>query len=462
MRPVRTRGPRRRGDNHQLVRSVPTVRRTPPPIPLLGYIDRTMKLEAVADYAGLSDTAWTSGTTGNYGGVANTSWNALYHHFVVPNRRDDTLVYVMDPIRWSTDAPASNGGTYDWWYGASPIFAWYSAGTVDLGRMAISQKILASASHGAPAEGYLVAWVPSQLIGYPSNWSGWATLAGISGNGVLGSTYRIAAIQHRVNGVAVGSLQLSPPSSPTVGEAWRVSISSGDTYEIDIWYEIKYTANPYLSPIAGKCCLVALQTLVSNGSRRPPLSGMPTGWRPQIQFRNVNWNTAFDRLIHTYNITIAGHVGWTLKGGSDGPHKMITGDGWVANIGSGGIRWTAPSSHQYVESFLIDWTTEIPRISLKPKDLLLAALGWSGWAGHVISYRPRNSGDYRESTVGSDWGATAINSAPCGVFSQSGSTTWDLVGKSTTEGQVFLDGYRGFVSTIADLPLTITTSRTSQ
>lgn len=465
MRTVRTRGPRRRGDNHGLVRSVPAGRpATPPPIPLLGYIERTMKLDDVADYEGLSDTSWSSGTTGNYSGVANTSWNCLYHHFVVPNRRDDNLTFVMDPIRYSCDAPASNGGTYDWWYvAATTSFAWYSSGTGFFGTMAISEKLLASGSHGEPNEGYLLLGaVPNHLIGASGNAFNWATLNAISAAVPVFCSFRVVAIQHRVNGSAVDGLKLSPPSNVMVGTDWRVTVAAGDVYELDVWYEVKYTANPFLSAVPGKCCLVIPQTRVLNGSRRPT-SSMPTTWRPQFRFSNVNWNTAYDRLIHTYNVTIAGHVGWTLKGGSDGPHKMITIDGWTATFSVyGSILWVAPSSHQYVESIELQWSVEIPVIRLKPKAVLLSALGWSGVYGASVMYRPRNSGDYRNSTIGTDHGGTAINSSPCGLFSQSGSTTWDIVPKSTGEGASFLDGYRGLVSAISDLPLTFVTARTTQ
>lgn len=459
MKTVRTRSLRLRGDNHTLVRSVPAVNPTPPPIPLLGFIDRTMKMEAIADYASLSDTSWASGVTGDYQAAANTSWNCVYHHFVVPNRRDDSLTYVMDPIRWSCDAPASNGGTYDWWYAGGSLYSWYSTGSTPFGSMAVSEKLLASASHGEPSEGYLLVLHSGNLVGSQAEWTGWATLNAISANAYLFCTYRVAAIQHRVNGSAVDSLKVNPPTGAFVGTDWRVDIGSGDSYELDVWYEIKYTKNPFATPMPGKCCLVIPQTRVFNGSRRPT-GPTPTAWRPQMRFQNVNWNTAFDQLIHTFSVTIAGHAGWTLKGGSDGPHPMITDDGWVVQFHPGMIVWTAPTSHQWVKAITITWSQEIAYITLTPKGLLLAALGWSGNNAHTIKYRPRNSGDYRSSTSSTDHGS--ITHSPCGVFNQSGSTTWDIVSKSQGEGASKLDGYTGLPSTFAELPLTFTTSRVSQ
>jgi hypothetical protein len=427
-----------------------------------------MKLEPIADYASISDTSWTTGTTGNYTGIANTSWNCFYHHFTVANRQTDTVTHVMDPVRFSSDAPASDGGTYDWWYVAvTTAFAGLFPGfsfPFNFGLLAISKKVLATGSHGAPKDGWLqVTPLPTYQFGLSQEMFAFDTINAISANTPLSCAVRIAAIQHRVNGSASGGVIMSPGTPGHAGANWNVDIAVGDEYELDMWFELKYTANPRVSAIAGKCCVASLQTRVDNGSRRPSdtMNFVIKEHRPRIRFTNVDYSTAYNYTVHTYNITIAGHAGWTLKGGSNGPHKIETGGGWTAVFSSyGELSWQAPSSHDYVERIEMTWRREIPYLRIKVGTLLATALGWVD--NGYLYYRPQNSSSYRQSTVATDHGATAITHSPCGVFTQGGTTTWILVPKSTSLGLNHLDGYRGLVSTVVEVPTTITTSRTTQ
>lgn len=464
MRTVRTRGPRRRGDSHNLVRSVPAHHQPVPPQPLIGYIERTMKAETLADYESISDTSWTSGTTGNFQSYADTSWNCLYHHFVVSDRRTDNLTWIMDPIRWSLDAPAASGGTYDWWWdnGFGARYSWHNGGTGGLfGAMAIVDTLLVSPSHAEPNEGFLQVsdlYYVLQPIGNQGAAFSWQTINAISGATVLYCSWRIYAVRHRVNGAAVGNLEFFPPASPNVGTKWRFPCSAGDSYELDVWYEITYKANPSLTTGTGKCCLVLPQTRVFNGSRRTGIQ-MPPHVKPYVKFTNVNFNTAFDRLIHTYELSKTGAPGWTLKGGTDGPHPMITADGWTAEFHDGMIVWTAPADHLWVAAIRLFWRAEIPYIALSPGPSLRSSLSWS-LSGGEIYYRPLSSGDYWATTVSTDLGT--ITHSPNGVFDQAGTTTWSLVTNSQTQNTGYLDGKTGIAPLNFNLPSSFVTSRVSQ
>lgn len=443
---------------------------TPPPIPLFGNIQRMMIPTAIADYEGLATASWTSGVTGNFAGAANSSWNCLYYHATTSNAQTNPISAIMQPIRWSIACPPTSGGRYDWWvtpasnrhtlqYLANVVND--GSGTIALstGNVGMNETLLTSTHFAEFKEGFAeLVVLPLWNVNF-GRYPG-ASYTETTLNAISAITYTptplasIHAIRHRVNGTAVGTLQIQPPVNRTFTDAWRVDISPGDSYEIDVWYKLN-TASTAL-PSAAKAYWYIPTTRVLNGSRRPTVQ-VPNF--PMAVFRNVNFSPAFNYTEQTYNVTISGHSGYTLKDGSDGPHKMVSGGGWTASIQNGRIEWTKSVANGYVNKIAFDWARELPHLEfwIGPLHSL-----WGG-VSRPIYYRPSVSG-YRSSTQAIDIGT--ITHSQMASYNQAGTSDFFQVATSQPfrpGSDQLIEGRTGPPPSFAtDLPTMITISRTTQ
>jgi hypothetical protein len=463
---VRQKGDRRRASGSTLVRTLPSFRHVPPPIPAEGSITRAVYAESISDYESLSTASWSTGTTGF---TTDFHANCLYHHYTTTDRRTVPVDNILNPIRWYMAMPTTNGGTYDRWaksrdFGASSL----SVPTLNDGRYQHALDFALYASNIAPVHTLLVSGSHAEFRDGHADLTGrplpilcpWNTLV----DGVwppnlqsisalpawANSTFcTIHAARHYVNGVAVGPTEINPGP-----DFWRFAVAEGDEYYLDVWYRIYSTTNTQTGP--GKACAFIPLTRVSDGSRmiRTQVNSN-LSWLPNLTFSNVDFSPAFNYKEQTFQITIAGHTGWTLKDGTDGPHKMLTDTPWTAVIQNGFIRWIAPGSHYYVKRFDFNWAQEIPYLYLYGTENLTAHSG-------PLIYKPRSDGTYRSSTVAT--GIGTINHAPMGRFAQSGTTTFDLVPWSNLPYVAAnMDGFKsGLIPTSPLLPSTITVTRTTQ
>ena len=487
---VRQKGDRRRAASGTLVRSIPSGKHIVPPIPLAGYINRMMSATAIADYEAISDTAWSSGASGNNGGVANTSVNCLYHYYTTPNMRTTSAEYFMEPIRWSILAPASNGGSYDFWTAFGSIAsARATTNTLSnpnnfLGSIGITDTLLPTGSHAAWREGFAQVWPYFGYTGAPFDstrknfthaafeafdpttevWNfNKSYLGGFPGGTDLLGSLSIYAIRHRVNGVAVGDLILNPPIYTNEGPEWRCDVAYDDTYEIDVWYRIKSTAYANNPSAPGKACAFIATSMVHNSSQK-------TDYGNQCLFRNVDFSPAFNYLEQTYQVTVAGHVGWTLKGGSDGPHKMQTADGWRVTFTDGQtsnhgiVVWEKITNDDYVKAIVLRYDREIAHVELYAGPLMP-----SGISRGPVYYRIDDGNTVYRSSTTSVVDGTITHATP-GLFNQSGTSVFTMVPwtyaspalgpsieSSAAEGKK-----SGLLSLFLELPTTITLTRVNQ
>lgn len=418
------------------------------PIPFAGDMYRMLKAESIADYEGLSTGTWSTGASGLYNGSANTSTNAIYWHQTVPEASIAGTPIILNPIRWSVDHPASNGGTFDWLARAGSTterrVIWGSArtgfftattpnGQIGLATgLAMTPDMLVPGGHCIWGDGTMrIESFPRPLLAenrvgttfdYRFRYAGFESIdSGTPANVGMSPVCKIKYLRHRVNGVAVGDLyeDVSYPSGSSSSASWAVEIAEGDSYECDVWYEVSWL------PIAGgagetKFCWYLPTTMVDNGSQAGAFN-----WLPLLRASNVNMSPNFNYQEETYSITISGHSGWTLKDGSDGPHKIKTEDGWTAVISSGGVSWTNPSDNGYLKAFVISWGAETASIRMKfgkaMRDLYVGSTTtmWSTW------YQPTADGTMRSSIDHAIFGTVLM--PPNGVFNQAGSTTFELV-----------------------------------
>lgn len=479
---VRERGFRRRASGNTLVRTIPVGMQSPPPVPVSGSIRRYMNVQLLADYEGIADTTWTLGTTGNINGAANTSFNCYYHHYTTTNQRTESKTFLMTPLRFSIAAPATDGGTYDYWLAASgaPTYRRY-AGSI-LGDVGITDTLLPTGTHGVWNGGYSLlyrpnfyafcvsvndfnptTWKEATLNAIASTTQVWGFFGGLQQNSGC-DTPQIAAIRHRVNGVAVGSLILNPGNNPEVGTNWRIPVLPDDTYELDVWLRIGTQAKASYPAIPGKACLYIPTTRVSNGSRQTQITnaGGYGTYGNVFLFRNVDWSPNFSKVDQTYSVTISGHSGWTLKDGTDGPHKMITDSAWTAVFGDGFITWNKKVNDGYVRAINLRFEREIAHVELEPGPLMSTTITPSNF----LAYRATGTGEYRTSTTSTDLGA--VTHAEPGLFDQAGTTTFDLVPWSLAGGGMPDNaGFEGRGSGLVglpgvDVPTSITLTRVLQ
>lgn len=472
-RRVRDRGPRRRcASDRTLVRTRPAVNVPPPPIPLNGMLYRMMTAVEIADYEGLATGGWSSGSTGNINGLANSAWQCLYHHRVQTTPSVPYSV-ILPPVRWSIACPSSDGGTYDFWnpflsagYVATGLNWVYGSGL-----MGLSDKLMPSGHFAEFANGYCQL---NRTPGYSTTAFACAALQAIAPTvpqtPAGGPKITIAAIRHRVNGSAVGSL-IQNPGSPLTSTDWRFDISKGDTYALDVWYRFEMPASSFSGPI--KAAMLIPQYRILNNSKRLTGSTSYLGFNPVFQFSNINFSPNFNYQEQTYEVTISGHTGWTLKDGSDGPHKIISGGGWTAAISNGSVIWRYNTANGKCNLIVFWWDREIPHVEFYPGPT------HSGWEGSTqntspLIFRPVAAG-YRTSTNSTDFSTLAH--VPQGTINQAGTTTFSLV-QEITDARPNVDsglgvyGPAGFPDAFEfgagvgilneDIPTTITITRVSQ
>lgn len=476
-RRVRDRGPRRRcASDRTLVRTRPAVNVPPPPIPLNGMLYRMMTAVEIADYEGLATGSWSSGSTGNINGLANSAWQCLYHHRVQTTPSVPYSV-ILPPVRYSIACPSSDGGTYDFWNDLGTIlgyvgYAHQPTNWGGSGLYGLSDKLLPSGHFAEFANGFCQLQAMSFSC-LPDNIFRFAALQALAPTVSQSVTYIVSvhAIRHRVNGVAVGSLVLNP-GNRSVTTDWRFDVLQGDTYAIDVWLRFQILSQNVTSPT--KALVMVPQYRIFNGSKRitSPI-GVFGPFNPLATFSNINFSPDFNFQEQTYEVSIAGHTGWTLKGGSDGPHKMVTGDGWTATISNGSIIWKNNAANGKCNMIVFWWDREIPHVEFYPGPT------HSSWEGSILStspliYRPAASG-YRTNVNSTDFGSLGIINQ--GTINQAATTTFSLVQEITNakpnigSGGIvngsaeFPDALEFGASTgilNADVPTSITMTRVSQ
>ncbi len=422
---VRERGPRRRcSSNNTLVRTIPALQREPPPVPLLAATKRHYQWAAVSDYAGIATATWSTGTLGTSTFI---NQNCLYHHFTVANQRSNSYSAILPPIRYSPHASASDGAAYEGWTNLTQANRkrWT---TLDQD-VELCRSFLPTDSHcqfpGNYAKlGFTDPTLPLVPPSTASTSAGFPSLDSIAAS-TLFCQYEMSvhAVQFRVNGSAVGALQLGRQAS----RDYRIPIAKGDIIEFDVWYKVSYTANNAALNGPGKGYIALPTSFVTSTATRVAL----------VQWLNLNSTPSFDYNSQTYEITIAGHSGWTLKNGSDGPHKMVTGDGWFrttytsTTFGSG-FKWSTNSNSSNI---FVRTDSEIPAILFQPGGLIFGIFGYN--SGDSYMYRPTFGGStsYRKTSVNkivynvsgsTNTPAGTVTSLASGVWNQAGSTVFDL------------------------------------
>lgn len=407
-----------------------------PPIPTNGSIGRVFIAAPISDYAGISTTSWSAGETGTIvnAGLSYGSWNCLYHHFTVANASIDGYDVIMQPLRYEADCPSTDGGTYDHLYAGTlnrgyPTSVQTAGNGQELfGVLAIDPKLLRSPSHGEFTGGKAYVYTQfglEQTRSRQDNIFAWmeTTLNAISTAKPLTSAASVSssihALQHRINGVAVGDLVLRP-AAPTSDTRMRIDISPDDVYSCDVWYRLRYQPSLNQGTETKKGCWYLPTTKVSNGSKRRRSAGVPNG-PGGIRFGNVDWTPAFNRLEQSYRVTVSGHTGWTLQDGSDGPHVMVKnsrGFGGPNSFG-GAAFYPENQSHPYVRGIWLVASCECPFAIVftgpscsKPNSRLL--------------YMPDSIGNYRTSVYVTDE-ANTFAVCPSGPFDQAGTTQFNLI-----------------------------------
>lgn len=438
------------------------------PTPYMGVIYRIMKPEPIDDYEGFSDTQWSSGTTGHPSAEWNT--NCVYHHFTVASRREDSQKYILPPVRWSVAAPEFDGGNYDAWdLVRDNQFKPHNLG-FPIGYMPLRDKFLPAKSHGR----FVNNQVQLSFLGVPplelcSSETGdsyiqselQAIEPGIvpayfdGSSGECFVNVRIEAIRHRVDGQPVKRLFIVDDFGDE--STWRCRVLPHQSYSIDVWYSAQHIGALSNPETPGKCCVFLSLNRVDNGSTR-------TGGRSNFMpFGNVDFSSAFSHENHTYNVTVSGHKGWTLKDGSNGPHKITTGGGWVGGSYPGNVGFQNLSAAEHLRLIRIEFFTECAQVVLYPGAALIA----KGVLGPFVYRATQSTSFYRQRAFSTDFGE--INIAPNGRFDQAGTTTFALVPWTLTGGfeigddQWFFDGeganYAG-PPIPREVPRTITITRT--
>jgi len=481
------------------------------PVPFYGEFYRYFKASSVADYESIATATWSTGTTGG-----TDSWNCIYAHLTTPNCQTNGIDEIMNPIRYEIDAPASNGGTFDWLnktgfgqvylpashdgrYGFSRFtgrigidsfsssydqYAQYSTQV-----MGIHDKLLQTNSHAVfqsdrmtHSDPQFLSLLPIHPYGATHAASTWleSTLEAIQptyqrlGNSYVSVTpYRV---QHYVNASASGALH-------STSTAWQHvdSVALNDGYYFDVWWRIQYTPRPNLPATPGRTCPYLPTTKASSGTRRfvyqytSANRGKGRSWIPFVRLRNLDYSPEFSYQEQTYQITINGHTGWTLHLGSN-TAILKTGTGVTAAIGGGQITWTVDNTHptyQWVRQIVLKWDQEIPTLTITAGTSMLEAMAIDDGAHFLgVQYSPSDSSDYRESVAQTDYGT--INVGPAGTFTQDGTTTFDLIPWSATVGTpLAFQTLRGLYSNTAAnallpafpdpaIPTSVTVTRVSQ
>lgn len=392
----------------------------PPPV-LAGYVYRSVTPSFIADYEGISDTTWTAGTTGN----TTENFNCYYAEINTSSRRDASVAVIMAPVRFTVYSPASDGGTFDYWIrkggiSATTVYDFIYGGGVD----PITTGMIPSGSHcefvddeayvGGPVGTTLFS---TSLFPYPV----YATTADATFSSGLNidpgyMTREPYAFAHRVNGSIVGSVVMTIAAANV-----KCIVTASDTYEIDVWYRIAFTSNTALPATPGKAVAYFHTTHVSTGSRRKRFGANS---HYNIVFANVNFAPAFNMLTQTYELTVAGHTGWYLIAGSNGPAAMMDRYGYWHGGADNGFAYIQNTRGTIYDGqwskITLTWNSEIAYATVEMRSTSSVV------SNRVYYYRSTTaSTEYRTRTTSTDYGS--IDSSFYGFFNQSGTTTFEYI-----------------------------------
>ena len=402
------------------------------PIPLSGYVYRYYQPTILEDYEGLADAAWSDGTTGETSPARNAV--AVYHHRTTPNARTTSVFNILPPVRWSVTAPDTDGGTYEQW-SENPTFAGHfrESNGFQTGYVGIRERLIPRGSHcrfrgdisNIPGPGQVP--VPNYCHGgiYGSAEYAERSLQAIApgfapwqydgSDDVFPVSVSVFAFRHRINGNP-GPLHIG--DAVQLANNWRFRIRPTDTYEIDLWYRIGIEAALHFPTTPAKLCVYIPFGVISDGN---------TSRQSQLMlFGNVDFSPAFNWQKQTYAVSIGGHRGWTLKNGSNGPHKIATDEDWEASNGAGGVNFV-PADYRtgYVERIALNFEKEIAEVLLVTGPKMRPA-GTPEGVGKVLLYRSEaNANLYRRRTRSTRYGE--IEHASPGMFNQAGTTVFRLV-----------------------------------
>lgn len=423
-----------------------------PAVPFLGFIQRHVYPEPIADDAGLSDANWSTGITGNV--EPNVNRSCLYHHFTTPDKRNTSVFNILQPLRWSIETPANDGAPWDHWTdltvgGTHPDYKSGQLTFDGFNTVALREKLLPRDWHArffngiaklanfprpyvcnrdfdvldlGGGESYLEQALQAIAPSVPP-WQ-------IDGNSdTYPVTSQVYAFRHVVNGVP-GRVCILEDAEDDAGEFVRVT--PADTYQIDIWYRIGLEASLLFSASPGKGCAYWPLRRLSNGSRQ----GSPY----LLAFYNVDFSPNYDPNLQAFALAVAGHTGWTLREGSNGPHVLVTNDDWHAASTAGGAAVQTDDPASFWALIQLNFAREIPEILFAPGAALKAKYPN---IAETIMYRPvDNPGLYRKSSTSADYGS--VTHASSGRFYQDGTTVFELV-PWTVEGGIS-DESDGFIS----------------
>lgn len=406
------------------------------PIPSSHSIYRIMRPALIEDYEGLSNTPWQSGITGHPSPAWNT--NCVFHHFTVESRREPSPLYVLPPVRWSIAAPEFDGGSYDAWdEDLANQFRHHNL-SFTIGTLAIREKLLPRGWHGRFVDDRIqlpLFGVPSLEVCQSNDGSAYlqSALQAIE-PGIIPTEYdggsndcpvnrKLVAFRHVVDGGPVKRLFFEDDFSDQ--KNWQCKVKPEQRYSIDCWYSIQHAGGLIYPETPGKGCAFLSLNRVDNGSTR-------TGARSNLMtFRNVNFSPAYNWEKHTYEITVGGHLGWKLKDGSNGPHKIQTGGGWQGASYSTGVNFNNDDAAGYFGKIQLRFTQECAQIEIFPGDAM-RSLGINS----PLVYRSHEDATrYRQRTVSADFGEIFV--APNGRFNQAGTTTFHLVPWTLDGGYLF-------------------------
>jgi hypothetical protein len=414
-----------------------------PPIPLYGRISRNVFPTFIPDDIGISTAAWSFGVTGEPG----ASFDALcaYHHFTTPNKRTTAVFDILPPVRWSNVVPADDGGSFDHWFELAD--QQYTAGqAVLLSGSAVRDRLIPRDWHCRFSRNIaIVDGVPFPFqctMNAAKNGYRQLALQAIAPDltpwlvdlNVFPVEMQVVAMRHVINGVAqavktgpaVSALYGSNPNN-LPADPWSVRLNPNDRHEIDVWYKIGVWSLLNMQSqtmIPGKGCAYIPTRLVSNGSMRFVSSSHA------VFYRNVDFSPNFNRARHTYELSLAGHTGWTLKDGSNGPHVMRTDGEWEGGSYEGGAVLFNDSESAYCTGIRLDFKREIAQVLFSPGPAMRSA---NPGMGQCFLYRSDdNQGLYRRSTISADYGE--IQHAASGRFQQDGTTVFRLVPWSVQGG----------------------------
>jgi hypothetical protein len=406
-----------------------------PAAPLGGFIQRHMIPQPITDDVGLSNALWLNGVTGN--AETNLNRTCLYHHFTTPNKRTTSVFNILQPLRWSIEAPRNAGDSWDHWEdvtagGTSPHYKSGQLSSAGFGFVGVRDKLLPRDWH-ARFQGNLV-WVKSpptpavcirdfdvinvtgsesyleqSLQAIAPTTPPWQ----IDGNSdTYPVTTQVYAFRHVVNG-APGKVFLGDDLENDAN--WFIRVAPNDTYQIDVWYRVGIDASILFSPSAGKGCVYWPLRRVTNGSRQRSSYLMA--------FDNVDFSPFYNATLQAFAMTIAGHTGWTFRDGSNGPHRLVPEEDWDAESGTGGAAVETDSVESFWSRIVFDFAREIPQVIFVPGPALKAR---HPAVSQAILYRATDNPDlYPERTNSADFGT--VSHAGNGRLYQDGTTVFELV-----------------------------------